>query len=232
MKLSPSVLKEQKGKREVPPPISMERPKAKTLSKGEYIRMNLTATTGAEKDTSYTVDVPYFKNGTPEEWFLFLQMLDRIYKGQNLTTGPQRFVIVRELLQGEALAQFNRKAAEVATQTIASLKVCLQEVTNYVLPRRALQIQRRYMRQISKKPQSQTIKEYMARYEELNTYLTLFNGDGERNRIPDDDLKEHLEWAIPTSWQVKMIEFNFNFIENDLTDVIEFIERMEQSAEL
>ena len=57
--------------------------------------------------TTYELTVSYFKMGTEEELLLFLQNVQKIFSGQNVTNGPNRYAIVRRLLQGDALAAFN-----------------------------------------------------------------------------------------------------------------------------
>ena len=90
--------------------------------------------------------VPFFGTGTPEQWFKFLKDLNSVLEGQSPTMGPNQYSTVRFLLKDDALRQFNNKATNLGAETIAHLKQCLVVVTQWVLPKKALQTQRRYMR--------------------------------------------------------------------------------------
>ena len=109
----------------------------------------------------YKLNVPYFKSGTVKEWMKFLNNLEKVIIGQDLSTGPTQFSMSRRLLSGDTLAQFNNKAlalkneeimqraknkkegeevTPVSTEDIethANLKKCLQAVTISVLPPQA-----------------------------------------------------------------------------------------------
>ena len=48
------------------------------------------------------------------------------------------------------------------------------------------------------------MKEYFHRYNELNDYLSYFNENGVANMLPEDEVKDHLEFAIPSKWRQQM----------------------------
>jgi len=71
------------------------------------------------------------------------------------------------------------------------------------------------------------IKQYYARYKEINDYLALFNEQGAANKLDNDEIKEHLNFSIPNRWQKEMIMHGFEPIEGSIDEFLEFCERLE-----
>jgi hypothetical protein len=122
-------------KRCVAPAISFDRPAPKTLSKDECLMFKLRSVPTDDNLTTYEITVGYFKTGTPEELLLFLQNLCKIFVGQNVTTGPNRYAITRRLLQGDALAAFDRAAVRHGTETLEHFQESLKDLKTHVFPR-------------------------------------------------------------------------------------------------
>ena len=65
-----------------------------------------------------------------------------------------------------------------------------------------------------------------ARYAEKNKYLEEFPPfRGKQQVLPEDEILEHLEFAIQNSWQKQMVLRGFNTLERSTDDFIEFCER-------
>lgn len=213
-------------------PISIERPEPKELKDGAYSQYDLRIDPKDKKSLTRRVKQPHFTDGTPEEWFLFLIGLKDVIAGQDLATGPQQYALTRNLLKGQVLAAFNAKASELKTENNDNFEKCLHAVTAYVLPKRAVQLQKRYMRRICRKPPTMTMKAYVARFRELNEYLALFDEKGEKNKIPDDELMENCEFGIPAKWRKEMILQGFEPVEHTVQDFVDFCERLEATEEI
>ena len=172
--------------------------------------------------------MPFEGDGSPEKWLAFLEKVENVIKGQNLTTGAQRFNLYRRILTSKALAKFNQAAALDGGESNANLASALQALTNYLLSRSAVQAQKRYMRRICRKPIDMSMKDYMARYQELNRYLGKFDAiQGEANMLPEDEVKEHAEFAIPQKWRHQMAVQGFEPYEKTLDEFVDFCERLE-----
>ena len=189
--------------------------------------MKLRSVPSVDKSPTYDLVIPYFKNGTPEEWLKFQLNLNRVFVGQNLTTAVPKYAMIRRLLMGDVLSTFNAKARVLTTETNANLKICLNAVTETVFPKKAMQTQKRYMRRMLRKPIDLKIRDYFARYEELNDYLESFPPFGPNQRLPNDEVMEHAEFAIPNSWQKQMVLQGFNVADHTMDEFIEFCERLE-----
>ena len=93
-----------------PPPIPLERPEAKELEKDQHLTLKLRAVPGRQTSGEYTLNVPYFQSWEPEEWLKFIQNLNKVFIGQNMTTYPARFAMARRLLAGDSLTHFETTA--------------------------------------------------------------------------------------------------------------------------
>ena len=95
----------QNKKRLVPrivPPIPLEQPEKKALEKGEYYTYKL-RTNPADSDLpTYKLLVPYFSTGTCKEYLKFCTNFYKVCLGQHITTGPQKFILARHLLDVKA----------------------------------------------------------------------------------------------------------------------------------
>ena len=86
---------------------------------------------------------------------------DRVYVGQNLTTGPQQYACIRRLLDGNSLAVFELNAAELGNPTVLNAEAIIKDLRDQLFPQRALQQQKRYMRRSLRKPRNMSIREYV-----------------------------------------------------------------------
>ncbi len=85
---------------------------------------------------------------------------------------------------------------------------CLNHVTTHIFPPQALVRQKRYLRRSMRKPRDTTTREYVVRIRELNNYLARFPpfGDANKQKLPDDELIDAVEFSIPNAWRKKMME--------------------------
>ena len=90
--------------------------------------------------------------------------------------------------------------------------------------------QKTYMRRYMVKPRSLSIRAYVARVRELNSYLEHFptgNVNIEATCLGEDEIKDILFHGIPKSWQQHMIKQGFSYQEEAVTAFISFCERLE-----
>ena len=191
-----------------PPPIPLERFASKELEQDQYLALKLKPVPGRATSGEYTLNVPYFQSRTAEEWLKFLQNLEKVFVGQNVTTSSTKFAMTRRLLTCDSLTHFNDKAASfkddngVAIEIDDHLEASLRAVTGIILNKEALSTQKRYMRRIIRKPKDMKIRMYCARFAELNKYLESFPPyAGAGQCLPKDEVLEHLEFTIPNAWQ-------------------------------
>ena len=212
-------------------PIPLDREEVEKLSKHEVLSMKLRTTPGDANSMEYEMTIPFFRSGSPEKLLEFIKRLRRVFVGTNLTTGPEQYAMARRLLEGDALAAFERAATAHGGQTVANMTLCLQDLRTHVFPLRALQNQKRYMRRNMRKPKEMTMREYANRVQELNTALQQFPPFGANQELPDDEVLEILEFGIPRRWKKEMITQNFDPQAHTINDFVQFCERMESTEE-
>ena len=225
------LLKEKKDSGFPPPPIPLEEPDKKKTTKDSVLELKLRSNPTDEK-SGYILKVPYFKEGTPEEWLAFKTKLRDVFVGQQLTTGPMQYQMARRLLKGEPLQKFNRKAENLGNKTVLNFNACLRAVCESVFLNLVLKHQKRYMCRVLRKSKEMSMKAYYARFQELNRYLEKFPPFGVRKKLPNDEVLEHKEFVIPNSWQKQMILQGFNAVEKTNDKFIEFCKRIETAESI
>jgi hypothetical protein len=61
-----------------------------------------------------------FHTGSVEEFLLWKKDLTKVLVGQNVLSAPDKFAMMRRLLDGDALAAFNTQAATYSQETHAN----------------------------------------------------------------------------------------------------------------
>ena len=132
--------------------IGLERFSYGTLEKGTYLTIKLRSDPSNKDSVTHDFAVPFFSSGGPEEWILFRKNLKCIFTGQALMSGPTQYQMTCSLLEGDTLSHFETAASAQASETVESLKKCLNNVTSYVFPEWAKQQQKRWMQRQLFKP--------------------------------------------------------------------------------
>jgi hypothetical protein len=80
------------------------------LEDGKYLSFKLCAVPMDLDSQLYSLSVPFYTTGTPEQWILFRENLDKVLIGQNITTGPPTYAMTRCILEGAWLAKYEESA--------------------------------------------------------------------------------------------------------------------------
>ena len=214
-------------KRYIAPAIKLLRPTKKELRKDEALEFELRTNPTADKSPSYKLTVPYFADGTPEELILFIKAVRKVIHGQHATAGAAKYALIRRILQGDALAAFNRAAEAAGNESNENFELALRGLQEHVFPRKALMNQKRFMRHFLRKPFSMTIREFINRLVEINEYLTYFPPFNQENKLPVEELMDIAEFAVPSQWQKAMVLHGFDPTEHTPSEFVEFGERLE-----
>ena len=76
--------------------------------------------------------IPFFRSRTPKEWLLVKKNILKIIIGQNITQGPSKqYSMAPRVLEGNILARFDAKAAELGNKNNANFNNCLDRVIAY-----------------------------------------------------------------------------------------------------
>ena len=126
--------------------IPFRRADPKPLERGQFHTYKLRTTPADPTSPTYELSIPFFEEGSPEEWILFRRGLTAVLKGQNITSGPPSYAVAKTLLRGDALTVFEQVEIARGAQTMPHYKKCLDDVAEHVFPEKAGQIQKWYMR--------------------------------------------------------------------------------------
>eukprot|EP00957_Ditylum_brightwellii_P013540 1020815-Ditylum_brightwellii.AAC.1 len=75
----------------------------RNLERGQFHTYKLRTTPADATSPVYKLSVPFFDEGTPEEWIKFRHGLAAVLKGQNVTLRPASYAVAKTLLKGDAL---------------------------------------------------------------------------------------------------------------------------------
>ena len=211
------------------PAIALSRPEKKVLTKGQYVEYKCFSSPGDTDSPAYNIQIPYFGSGTPEEWLMFLDNLDKALVGQHITDGPGRYEFTERLLQEDTLATFRLKTLEVGTRTVDHFNEVMARLTEHIFPVHAYREQKRFLRRFLKKPKDWTAREFVTRVQEINSYLVFFRTETQEAAasLPEDELVEALYHAMPNFWRNTMVLQGFNYANHTCIELLQFCERLE-----
>jgi hypothetical protein len=211
-----------------PVPIPYDRQERSKDKDNEDVSVFRIRTNPTDKDSqTYDIRVLTFHTGTVEEFLLWKKDLFKILVGQNVLSAPDKFAMTRRLLDGDALAAFDAEAS-LCSETEVNYTRCMKALSTHVFPKNALTIQRQWFHRYLHKRVENSMREFVARINEINAYMEEFPpGFKKSQTIDDSEMKDLLEFAIPISWRVKMAEHAFRPIEHTVPEIVEFCERLE-----
>jgi hypothetical protein len=211
----------------VTPPIPLIKPEEAAYKTGQYTTLKLRSSPADRNSPVHEIQVPFFKDGTCEQFFEFLDKVRMVFIGQHLQQPAQMFAFVRTVLKGDALAHFTQAAISAGAETADNYVLCVRSLTTHVFPQRALRIQKRYMRRYMRKPRDMRMRVFRSRVVELNNYLDRFPAGFEDQKLDDEEVLDILEFATPNGWQREMVRQGFDASQATDQDLVEFCERLE-----
>eukprot|EP00957_Ditylum_brightwellii_P069307 5261617-Ditylum_brightwellii.AAC.1 len=114
--------------------INFTRPTPRQLKCGHFHTYQLCTTPADATSPTYELSMPFFEEGTPEEWIKFRCRLQAVLKNQNVTQGPPSYAVAKTLLKGYALTVFEQAEITHGNQTVINFKLCLDDVAKHVFP--------------------------------------------------------------------------------------------------
>ncbi len=211
------------------PPVRLQGEELKACTKANSVTIKLWSEPQNKESATYEITIPVL-DGTETVWQLlhWTNQYKRVLEGQYITEVPSQYNMAERLMTAQPLAVFHQKMEELSVRTPENLEKCLRAVTEYMLPKRALQHQKCYPKRHCRKPLEMLTREWIAGIENINHYLVFFPPYGEGNKLVMDDLLEIAYYGIPNAWKNEMIRQNFDAFAHTLSEFIEFCERIEQ----
>eukprot|EP00957_Ditylum_brightwellii_P151285 11519954-Ditylum_brightwellii.AAC.1 len=84
------------------------------------------------------------------------------------------YILVQDLLRGDALTAFNNGQAMFKEQTADNIEHCLNAVMAQVFPNKVYKLQKRYIQHMMHKPRHIPVHKWISRAVKLNKYLMEF----------------------------------------------------------
>ena len=86
----------------------------------DSLKVDIKTQPGERYSKTVVIYVPMFRTGSPEALLKFVTLLHNIIRDQDLSTGPQKSGMTRNIVIFEALRVFEQKAQERDTETNAN----------------------------------------------------------------------------------------------------------------
>ena len=147
----------------VKPIIPLARPENHEPDASEYINHTCHNTPGDTTSGKYVIKIPRFDSGTPEQWIIFVDLVQKSLVGQNVTTGPPMYDYMERVLKGDAKAEFLQQANLVGSHTVANFTTVMATMTVHIFPTYAYCDQRQYMQRYLRKPHEMKVRSFTTR---------------------------------------------------------------------
>ena len=118
----------------------------------EYIDHTCHNTPRDTTSGKFIIKIPRFDSGTPEEWIIFVNLVQKSHVGQNFTTGSPMYKYMESVLKGYAKAEFLQKPNLVGSCTVANFTKVMATMTVHVFLTYAYFDQRQYLQRYLRKP--------------------------------------------------------------------------------
>ena len=83
-----------------------------------------------------------------------------------------------------------------------------------------------------RKPRSMTTREYIARVNQINSYLTSFPPFQRNQALPEDEVLDLLEFGVPSTWQKEFWRQGYDPISKSISEFTDFCELLEFTKDL
>ena len=77
------------------PAIPLERESQQELTKANLLSFKLRSVPADVASAQYSLTIPIFDTGLPEQFFLFLRNFKKVVIGQGIGTGPNQYALFR-----------------------------------------------------------------------------------------------------------------------------------------
>ena len=114
--------------------ILAERPKKEDLEAHEsidYMYLNIPSNSTSGK---CIIKIPRFDACAPEEWIIFVNLVQKALVGQSVTTGPPIYKYMEKILKGDAKAEFTQQAKLIGSCTVENFNFVMAIVTVHIFP--------------------------------------------------------------------------------------------------
>ena len=184
---------------------------------------------------------------------------DKVVRGLHLTDFPDQYALTCGLLSGSAKTLYTNnveaacraaQAAAVATAADATARAAegakplasyvteqmlregKREVLRGIIPHEAVAMVKRYLRRECRKPADMKVRTFYQHLLRVNEdELFALPPFGTNQTMSEDELIDIMLYATPRSWSREMDRQGFDPVVKNLAEVVQFMERIEQSED-
>ena len=111
------------------PIIPLERPEKKDLKSSGYIDYACHNTPGDITSGKYVIKITRSVLYTPEEWIIFVSLVQKVLVGQNVIPGIAMYKYMERVPKGDAKAEFTQQANLVGSCTVDNFSTVMSKIT-------------------------------------------------------------------------------------------------------
>ena len=138
-----------------------------------------------------------------------MDLVQKVSVQQNFTIGSLMNKYMKRMMKGDTKAKFTQQANLVGSRTVGNFTTVMATMTVYNFSVLAYQDQKRYMYRYLRKLKTMKVPTFTTRLKQLNNYLPYCPPDcvGQMvTALPDDEVKEILYHAMPSSCQIQQVQ--------------------------
>jgi hypothetical protein len=156
-------------------------------------------------------------------WMLYAGECNNIADGCHLVASRNAAAAQRNVVLAEPLDNHHE---------VEDIMEAIRFMMSKIMPHPALAHAKCFFRHECCKPHDMKVQEYLQRLLRINrTELIAMSPHAENQSLSDDELLDILLFGTPCSWQHKMEHQGFDPMENDINDVVNFMEQIESSED-
>ena len=182
--------------------------------------------------TRFSKEFFVFKDGSPEEYIRWLMGYRDLELLMPLKEPSDRTKMLRTILKGRALSLFEYHLSkrcggeDIETSDQELLELVIRDLGLDFISRRAIRVQKYYMRRCLFMGPNITVQQFVERLNELNRYLLFFPEECP-TPLTQDEIIEILDQAKPPNWHEAMVSANIDIFEMDYKSAISYFIRLE-----
>ena len=207
-----------------PPPIALHYKERRRPDADEGIKLKLRSEPGNPGSAEYTFFMRFLRahENDPEYFCDWVIDLKKVIAGQNINGGPARYRLVRDLLQGRHLFDFNSFAQEEGAETIPHFETCIRRLGLQIFPKQSKSRQVFALRN-AVKPDRSAIRDFFGRLKDIAVKMEEVEPLG----LDENDWKDILVRAMPEHYVRRMFDHGFNPDDHNLLETMNILERFE-----
>jgi hypothetical protein len=180
--------------------------------KAGYITFTLQVSEGLAPGTpTYRKSIRTFEEGDPQQWMEVITGLKEIWAQNSITVLTDMSNTAVALLKGDSLTSYEAAMEDNCTDpddesfmvpmTEQHIDGALLAATNQIFPYRALETQKQWLSNYTRKPYEMGAKQFVILMSRINNYILFFPNATVLLKYSKEELLGILKFAVPPHWR-------------------------------